>query len=443
MIFSLIFILIFFQLEPISLLLFVFLVFALAFFAGTEIPLMSITSHKIETFLRQKRFWAKSLAKLKKNNERLLITNLIGTLAVTSGPTLVAEKYITPEVIRVFALSEHLATTIVYVIAFLSILLIGEIASKIISVRFWDQIALAVAPVYQVFIWLFLPITWLVEFFVRFMSWLSGGKLDFHSQAVSEEEFEAFIDMSHAGGAVEDDEKRQIKNLLGLADMKADSVMTPRVNVEFLSLDMTINEVCDFMMKSSHSRLPVCWDSTDDVEFVITFREAFQLQREWHGDAHLSSLDLEKIMKVSLAQSLDDLFEKFQKSRRHIALVLDEHGGTAGVITMEDVLEEVFGDIKDEKDKEEIYMRKWKDGLIEAIGSVLIDDILEEFDLTPDSIELPVEYMGETLSYVLMAEEEGFPKAWDILTFGKEARLILTVLEINDNVIERVNCQKV
>ena len=111
------------------------------------------------------------------------------------------------------------------------------------------------------------------------------------------------------------------------------------------------------------------------------------------------------------------------------------------LIAVAEILEEVFGDIKDEKDKEEIYMRKWKDGLIEAIGSVLIDDILEEFDLTPDSIELPVEYMGETLSYVLMAEEEGFPKAWDILTFGKEARLILTVLEINDNVIERVECK--
>lgn len=161
------------------------------------------------------------------------------------------------------------------------------------------------------------------------MSWLSGGKLDFHSQVVSEEELDAFIDMSHAGGAVEEDEKRQIKNLLGLSDMTADSVMTPRVNVEFLSLDMSVDEVCDFMMESSHSRLPVCGDTTDDVEFVMTFREAFQLQRSGHGDAHLSSLDLEKIMKVSLAQSLDDLFEKFQKSRRHIALVLDEHGGTA------------------------------------------------------------------------------------------------------------------
>jgi CBS domain containing-hemolysin-like protein len=191
------------------------------------------------------------------------------------------------------------------------------------------------------------------------------------------------------------------------------------------------------MMQSSHSRLPVYGDTT-----VITFREAFRLQREWHGVARLSSLDLEKIMKVSLTQALDDLFEKFQRSRRHIALVLDEHGGTAWVVTMEDVLEEVFGDIKDEKDREEIYMKKWKNGSIEAIGSVLIDDILEEYNLSPDMIELPEEYMGETLSYVLMAEEEWFPKVGDIVSFGDTTRLLLRVLSIDDNVIERVECRQ-
>jgi putative hemolysin len=114
-------------------------------------------------------------------------------------------------------------------------------------------------------------------------------------------------------------------------------------------------------------------------------------------------------MKVPLTQPLDDLFEKFQKSRRHIALVLDEHGGTAGVVTMEDVLEEVFGDIKDEKDKEEIYMRKSKNGKIEAVGTLLIDDILEEYDIHADDYGIPPLYIGEPLSYVIMAEEEEFP----------------------------------
>lgn len=215
--------------------------------------------------------------------------------------------------------------------------------------------------------------------------------------------------MSHEGGAVEADERRQIKNLLSLPEMTAESVMTARVNVEFLSLEMTVDEACDFLMNASHTRIPVYGESSDDVDHVITFREAFKLQKDGHGKSKLSSLDLEKIMKIPLTQALDDLFEKFQKSRRHIALVLDEHGGTAGVVTMEDVLEEVFGDIKDEKDKEEIYLKKQGKNKIEAIGTVLLDDILEEWDIHEEDIGIPDDYIGSTLAYVIMAELEEFP----------------------------------
>ena len=109
-----------------------------------------------------------------------------------------------------------------------------------------------------------------------------GGKLDFHSAHVSEEEVRAFIDMSHEGGAVEEDERRQIKNLLSLPDMTAESVMTPRVNVEFIDIDMSVDSVCEMMMQASHSRFPITGESTDDIEYVITFREAFKLQREGH-----------------------------------------------------------------------------------------------------------------------------------------------------------------
>lgn len=219
--------------------------------------------------------------------------------------------------------------------------------------------------------------------------------------------------------------------------------MTPRVNVEFISLQDTVDEVCEFLMESSHSRVPVCGETTDDVDYVITFREAFKLQKEGHGKAKLKSLALEKIMKVPLTQPLDDLFEKFQKSRRHIALVLDEHGGTAGVVTMEDVLEEVFGDIKDEKDKEEIYMRRHKWGKIEAVGTVLIDDIIEEYDINAEDYGIPEGYIGEPLAYVAMAEEEEFPAVGTEIIFeGLVGRLILRVTEVHDNVIEKIECEK-
>ena len=177
---------------------------------------------------------------------------------------------------------------------------------------------------------------------------------------------------------------------------------------------------------------------------MLTFREAFQLRNDGQGMKKLSEISLEKIMKIPLTQTLDDLFEKFQKSRRHMALVFDEFGGTAGLITMEDILEEVFGDIKDEVDQEEIFMKKKSETMIEAVGSVLIDDILEEFGMRADDLEIPSEYMGETISYVVMAEEESFPTEGVEVIFGNDdEKLSLTVLSVHHNVIEKIECRKI
>ncbi len=110
---------------------------------------------------------------------------------------------------------------------------------------------------------------------------------------------------------------------------------------------------------------------------------------------------------------------------------------------MEDVLEEVFGDIKDEKDKEEIYMKKRQNGSIEAVGSVLIDDIIEEYDIDPKSYGIDDEYIGEPISYVIMAEKEGFPNVGaEVIFSGDDGSLIIQVIETEDNVIEKVLCIK-
>jgi CBS domain containing-hemolysin-like protein len=357
---------------------------------------------------------------------------------------IMAEKYITPVIVSTFATDIDTTTLAVYIVSFIIVLLFGEISAKIVGVRFNDTVALWSAPIYQVLVWILTPVSYCIEFFVRFLGWATGGRLDMHGHGVTEAEVEAFIDMSHRDGAVEADERRQIKNLLALSDITAESVMTPRVYVEFLSLDMTIDEACTFFVRTTHSRIPVYGETTDDIDYLITFREAFKLQREGHGSINLSAMNLEKIMKVPLTQALDDLFEKFQKSRRHIALVLDEHGGTAGVVTMEDVLEEVFGDIKDEKDKEEIYMRKRTNGNIEAVGTVLIDDILEEYNISPADIALPSIYQSEPLSYILLAEKEEFVHVGTSICFaGDHMSLTITILSTDEMVIEKVLCEKV
>lgn len=401
---------------------------------------MTTSKPTIASLVREGRFGAKSLEIIKENTDRLLITILIGNNIVnTASSVLAADAAL--RLAESSGLPKEMGMVIATAVVTTLLLLFGEITPKTICTRYNAPIAMFVAPIYRVMIFIFTPIAILIEFFLKGVMWLFGG--DNFVKKISYQEVEAFIDMSHEEWEVQEDERRQMKNLLSLRDMYAESVMTPRVNVDFLSSDMTVDKVCEFMMDNPHSRMPVYGETTDDVDFVLTFREAFKLKAEGHGKTKLADLELEKIMKVPLTQTLDDLFEKFQKSRRHIALVFDEYGGTAGVITMEDILEEVFGDIKDETDNEEIFMRKKQNGMIEAVGSVLIDDILEEFHLHADDIGLSEEYKNEPISYIIMAEKESFPSVGEEITFGEVWNgVTIRVTAIDENVITKVECEK-
>jgi CBS domain containing-hemolysin-like protein len=191
--------------------------------------------------------------------------------------------------------------------------------------------------------------------------------------------------------------------------------MTPRVSVDFVSEEMTVKELCTFFLTSSHSRIPVFSETPDDVDYVVTMREALIWKEEGFGEKKLKELDLEKIIKVPSTQPIDRIFTIFQKSHKHIALVLDEHGGVDGVITLEDIIEEVFGDIKDEKDREEEYIRKTSNGAIIVQGSVLVEDVLEEYGLTNTCVNISEEYIGETIGYLILSLLERFPRNGEVL----------------------------
>lgn len=182
--------------DPASLSIFFILLLILVFFAGTEIPLMSISDHVIASAVKKRRFGAATLQFIKTRNERLLMTNLVGTTAVTiaisSFSTIVAL-----DVSHEISLPGEWGITIALLTVSTIILLIGEIAPKILGVRFSDQVAFIVAPVYRILMFLLFPLNWLIEYFVRFVSFLTGAHPDIHNQKMTSEEFEAFIDISH------------------------------------------------------------------------------------------------------------------------------------------------------------------------------------------------------------------------------------------------------
>lgn len=182
--------------DPASLSIFFVLLIILVFFAGTEIPLMSISDHVIASAVKQHRFGAHTLQHIKKQNERLLMTNLIGTTAVTiaisSFSTLVALDFS-----KQLSLPGELGVTFALLFVSTIILLFGEIVPKILGVRFSDRVALLVAPAYRVLMFFLFPFNWLIEYFVRLVSFLTGANANIHNTRMTTEEFEAFIDISH------------------------------------------------------------------------------------------------------------------------------------------------------------------------------------------------------------------------------------------------------
>lgn len=263
--------------DPASLIIFIILILLSAFFSGTEIALMTLSKHTIEGFLKEKRTGAKSLKRIKGKSDQLLITILIGNNLVNVGASALAT-------VGAIKIAESFSLPGEYGIGFatgavtLILLLFGEITPKSIASKYAGEVSLFVAPFYEFLMKILFPVTFTIELFVR------GIKKIFRTPdiatSITTEELEAFLDISHEHGAVETHEHKKIKNILDLSETEASSVMTPRVDVDFVSEDTTVDELCIFFLSSSHSRIPVYAETPDDIDYVVTFREAFIWQKE-------------------------------------------------------------------------------------------------------------------------------------------------------------------
>ncbi len=325
--------------DPTSLIIFFSLIALSAFFSGTEIALMSLSEHAIQGYAKEKRAGSKSLVRIKKKNDKLLITILIGNNLANVGASALA-TVASIKVAESLSLPGEYGIGIATGAVTLILLLFGEITPKSIASRYAGNISLVVAPFYEVLMTVLTPVTAMIELFVMGVRKLFGTSGP--APSMTSEELEAFIDISHEQGAVETHEHKKIKGVLDLSETEASSVMTPRVKVDFISKEATIDEAIGIFLSLSHTRLPVYGEDSDDVDYVVTLREVLAWQRQGIGATKLGDLDLEKIIKVPLTKPLDQIFETFQKSRKHIALVMDEYGGVAGIITLEDIIEEVF-----------------------------------------------------------------------------------------------------
>ena len=429
--------------DPLLIILFIILFLLSAFFSGTELALMSLPEHKLEWLLKQGKFWSKSLKKIKENNDRLLITILIWNNLVNTFTAALATS-ISISIARSGWLWLNESTAIwisTWLVTFL-LLLFWEIIPKSIATKNASAISLAVAPIYKFLMLILYPVISFMEMLIRLFS----GKQKV--EQITEEEIESFIDMWKDSWWLDEHEHEKIKSILEFDETTVEEIMTPRVKIEAISHTITVKEAMEFYLSHTHSRIPVYNETIDKINYFITARDLIKEFHNWNLDKKISEIKLKEVLKVPLNQSIAKLMETFQKAHKIMAIIIDEYGGVSWLITMEDIIEEVFGEIRDETDKEaEEFVKIWKNS-IRVESDVLIEEILKKFNLELEDIGLDEkEFDWENLSYVITHKLERFPNTWEIITFDiksneewdKQKVLSLKVLSIDNAKIWKVD----
>ncbi|UCH23292.1 MAG: HlyC/CorC family transporter [Deltaproteobacteria bacterium] len=377
------------------------------FFSSAETALFSISKVKARHLAKDKGKTNRLIKKMKENPHKLLSTILIGNNLVNVAASALATA------LTIKLMSSH-AVGIATGIMTLTILIFGEIFPKSIATRNNVLIArLVIVPIYWLSI-LFSPLI----LFLNFIPQITNKIQKKH--AVTEEELITFVEVVEEEGEIKEQEKKLIHNIFEFDDTNASEIMTPRGDMFVIDADENMD--LEAIIQSGFTRIPVIEGDIDHVVGILNIKDLFLEQAKGNGE-----LDVRKIMNkpyfVPEYKKLDSLLHQFKKRKQHMAIVVDEHGGVSGLITLEDALEEIVGEIVDETDKDEPQIVRVKPNEWIVPGKSEIEEVNEKIPMNiPDSKEY------DTFSGYILDTIERIPKENEEIPVGK---FLVTVKEMD------------
>ena len=403
-----------------KLLLLVLLIILSGAFSGAEIALTALSDAKVRAISKSKKFGSRAISKLKKKPQKLLIAILIGNNLVNILATVIATAW------AIEAFGNNAMGIVTGVLTFV-ILVFGEITPKTFAQKYSEKFARMFA---YPLLWLtkiLFPIIWIFEKFTQFLiNKLHIGK---PLNSVSEDELLAMVDIGTKEGVIEEQEQELIENVLEFNDTTVDQVMTVKKDIEILKSNTTISDAVKFFLEHSHSRIPVYKDSINNIVGIVTVHDILRFLHDPKEGQTLSDFKFKSPIVAPKTKSISKLFHEFQKRRQHLAIIVDEHGETVGLVTMEDILEEIVGDIVDEQDREEKMIHQIGKNEWEVEGNAEIEDINESLGVELDFPD------HETVSLLILEELHRFPKLGEKIIFED---LIFQVKEMSKKKIETV-----
>ena len=385
------------------------------YFSATETAFSSVNKTRLKAMAEKGEKRAELTYKLAENYDKLISTILIGNNVVNIALASIGTLFF------VELLGDNGATVSTAVITVV-VLIFGEITPKSIAKDFPEKFAMFSAPFINVLIVLLTPLNFIFGLWKKLVGMIVKSEED---AGMSQEELLLLVDEVQQDGAIDESEGELLRNAIEFGDLEARDILTHRVDLEAVPTDATKEEVAALFTESRFSRLLVYEDSIDKIVGVIH-------QKDFYTGTGIVSAPLKDIMTEPLyihqTEKVDDLLQLLRTNKSHMAIVIDEYGGTMGIVTMEDILEELVGEIWDEHDEIEEPIQKIDDNTYILDGSVTLDDFCDQFDVKSDSDSV-------SLGGWVMDQMECIPDEGDSFQYEN---LTVTVSKTDDHRVESV-----
>jgi Mg2+/Co2+ transporter CorB len=348
---------------------------AAAFFAGAETALTAASRARLRALETAGDARATLVARLVATRSRLISSMLLGGQLVTIAASALATNEL------VSTVGER---GVVYATAIMTALIVvfGEVLPKTIAIAYPDRVSLLIAPAVSFFVTVFGPIVIAVEALVRFVLRLCGVDLSLTSSVSGHDELRGAVDILHREGGVARDERDMFGGLLELSEVTVSDIMVHRTKMRTLDADLPPDELVREVLASPYTRTPLWRGDPDNIIGMLHAKDLFRAYAAAGGDSsRINAADIAlEAWFVPEATTLRDQLQAFLRRKTHSALVVDEYGVVMGLLTLEDIIEEIVGDIKDEHDVGAQGLRKQLDGSIIVDGSVTIRDLNRAMD---------------------------------------------------------------
>ena len=397
------------------------MVFLSAFFSSSETALVTVNKIRMKNLAENGDRRAAKVLKVTSDSGKMLSAILIGNNIVN----IFASSLATILAIDIFGdIGSGIATGVLTIV----ILIFGEVTPKTMATIRADQFSLAIAGIIDVLMFILTPIIFIINKLASGVLWILRVNPNEAEKAMTEDEIRTIVDESQESGAIEDEEREMIHNVFDFGDSLAKEVMIPRIDMTFVQADATFEELIELYRENKYTRYPVYEESTDYVIGIINMKDVILLQNE-------EEFSIRKLIREPYFtyehKNTADLFVEMRKSSIPLAIVLDEYGVTAGLVTLEDLLEEIVGEIRDEYDSdEEDAIEQLSEYEYLILGSTNLDDVNDALDLEFESDDY------DTIGGYCLQLLDHLPEENE--TIFTEDDVVIKIKEVDKNRIERI-----